>query len=192
MEELERVVQAIASYQHWATEEFHESHDHFRLLGEDNFRRYRPVGHLRIRVQADDSPFDILSRAAAARAAGCHTTVSSPPDLTGLAKDAVKLLDDLTDSWGAAIEFIVESDDDLAGAIATGQTDRIRYAAPNRVPFAIRQAAADALQYIADTPPVAHGRVELLWYFQEQSLSIAYHRYGNLGARIDEQRDEPR
>lgn len=190
--ELERVVQAIASYQHWATEEFHESHDHFRLLGEDNFRRYRPVGHLRICVHADDSPFDIFSRAAAARAAGCHTTVSSPPDLAGLAKDAVKLLDDLTDSWGAAIEFIIESDDELAGAIATGQTDRVRYAAPERVPIAIRKAAAKALQYIADTPPVAHGRVELLWYFQEQSLSIVYHRYGNLGARVDEPRDEPK
>ena len=191
VEDLERVVEAIASCQHWATEEFHASHDHFRLLGEDNFRRYRPVGHLRIRVHADDTPFDIFARAAAARAAGCRTTVSSPPDLAGLAKDAVKLLDDLTDSWGAAIEFITESDDELAGAIATGQTDRVRYAATDRVPLAIRKSAANALQYIADTPPVAHGRVELLWYFQEQSLSVVYHRYGNLGARIDEPRDEP-
>ena len=75
--------------------------------------------------------------------------------------------------------------------IASHQTDRVRYAAPDRVPLAIRQAAADALQYIADTPPVAHGRVELLWYFQEQSLSVVYHRYGNLGQRANEQRDEP-
>ena len=55
----------------------------------------------------------------------------------------------------------------------------------------VRQAAADALQYIADAPPLAHGRVELLWYFQEQSLSVVYHRYGNLGARLNEARDEP-
>jgi RHH-type proline utilization regulon transcriptional repressor/proline dehydrogenase/delta 1-pyrroline-5-carboxylate dehydrogenase len=190
-EELERIVTAIESCQHWATEEFHASHDHFRLLGEDNFRRYRPVEQLRIRVHADDSVFDVFVRAVAARAAGCHTTISSPPDLAGPAREAVKLLDDLTDTWGAAIEFVTESDQQLADIIAARQSDRVRFAAPERVPPAIRKAAADALHYIADTPPVAHGRVELLWYFQEQSLSVLYHRYGNLGARVNETRDEP-
>jgi RHH-type proline utilization regulon transcriptional repressor/proline dehydrogenase/delta 1-pyrroline-5-carboxylate dehydrogenase len=42
--------------------------------------------------------------------------------------------------------------------------------------------------YIADAPPVAHGRVELLSYVQEQSLSHVYHRYGNLGRRAGEPR----
>jgi RHH-type proline utilization regulon transcriptional repressor/proline dehydrogenase/delta 1-pyrroline-5-carboxylate dehydrogenase len=190
-EELERIVAAIESYQHWATEEFHAVHDHFRLLGEDNFRRYRPVEHLRIRVDALDTVFDVFSRAAAARAAACRATVSSPPDLAGSAKEAVKMLDELTDSWGAAIEFITETDAQLALAITSHETNRVRYAAPNRVPLVVREAAADALQYIADTPPIAHGRVELLWYFREQSLSVVYHRYGNLGLRANEARDEP-
>jgi RHH-type proline utilization regulon transcriptional repressor/proline dehydrogenase/delta 1-pyrroline-5-carboxylate dehydrogenase len=103
----------------------------------------------------------------------------------------VKLLDGLTDTWGAAIEFITETDEQLARAMVSHQTDRVRYAAPNRVPLAIRKAAAGTLQYIADTPPVAHGRIELLWYFQEQSLSVVYHRYGNLGLRANDIRDEP-
>jgi RHH-type proline utilization regulon transcriptional repressor/proline dehydrogenase/delta 1-pyrroline-5-carboxylate dehydrogenase len=59
------------------------------------------------------------------------------------------------------------------------------------VPLEIRRAAAEALQYIADAPPVSNGRVELVWYFQEQSLTVLYHRYGNLGRRVDEPRDEP-
>jgi RHH-type proline utilization regulon transcriptional repressor/proline dehydrogenase/delta 1-pyrroline-5-carboxylate dehydrogenase len=190
-EELERVVAAIESYQHWATEEFHATHDHFRLLGEDNFRRYRPVEHLRIRVHEKDTVFDVFARAAAARAAGCRATVSSPPNRAGLKKDAVKLLDDLTDSWGAAIEFITETDEQLAHVIASHQTERVRYAAPDRVPLVIRKTAAGALQYVGDTPPVSHGRVELLWYLQEQSLSVVYHRYGNLGLRANEERNEP-
>jgi RHH-type proline utilization regulon transcriptional repressor/proline dehydrogenase/delta 1-pyrroline-5-carboxylate dehydrogenase len=190
-DELERIVHPIESYQHWATEEFHASHDHFRLLGEDNFRRYRPIDQLRIRVHADDTVFEVFSRAAAARAAGCRTTVSSPPELAGDAKEAVQLLDSLTDSWGAAIEFVTESDEQLCELVRSQATDRVRYGAPSRVPLAVRQAAAESLQYIADTPPIAHGRVELLWYFQEQSLSSVYHRYGNLGARIGEPRDEP-
>jgi RHH-type proline utilization regulon transcriptional repressor/proline dehydrogenase/delta 1-pyrroline-5-carboxylate dehydrogenase len=190
-EDLQRVVAAIESYQYWASEEFHAAHDDFRLLGEDNFRRYRPIDQLRIRVHRDDAVFDVFARAVAARAAGCRTTVSWPPELAGDAKEAVQLLDDLTDGWGAAIEFVTETDEQLANLITSSQTDRIRYAAPDRVPLAIRRAAADALKYIADMPPVAHGRVELLWYFQEQSLSVVYHRYGNLGARINEHRDEP-
>ncbi len=36
------------------------------------------------------------------------------------------------------------------------------------------------------------GRIELLWYLTEQSLSVSYHRYGNLGGRTGEERDEPR
>ncbi|MGD9635650.1 MAG: hypothetical protein AB7U97_20375, partial [Pirellulales bacterium] len=135
--------------------------------------------------------FDVFARAAAARAAGCRTTVSSPPDVADSAKKAVELLDNLTDSWGASIEFVTESDEQLAELVRARAMDRVRYAAPSRVPRNIRQAAAESLQYIADTPPVAHGRVELLWYFQEQSLSVVYHRYGNLGARINEPRDEP-
>ena len=38
---------------------------------------------------------------------------------------------------------------------------------------------------------VSAGRVELLWYVREQSVSHAYHRYGNLGARGGERRAEP-
>ena len=69
--------------------------------------------------------------------------------------------------------------------------DRLRYAAPARVPEAIHRAANEACIYIADTPILAEGRLELLWYVEEQSLSHDYHRYGNLGARADEQRNGP-
>jgi RHH-type proline utilization regulon transcriptional repressor/proline dehydrogenase/delta 1-pyrroline-5-carboxylate dehydrogenase len=190
-EEVNRVLAAIESYQHWAREEFHAAHDHFRLLGEDNFRRYLPVKQLRIRIHPQDTSFDVLARAAAALTAGCRTTVSSPLGLTGPAAQTVELLDELTDAWGAAIEFVEEDDAELGRAIVTRQTDRVRYGAPERVSREIRVAAADALQYIADVSPRAHGRVELLWYFQEQCLSAVYHRYGNFGLRVNESRDEP-
>ena len=36
----------------------------------------------------------------------------------------------------------------------------------------------------------AEGRLELLWYVREQSISTDYHRYGNLGIRADEERAE--
>jgi RHH-type proline utilization regulon transcriptional repressor/proline dehydrogenase/delta 1-pyrroline-5-carboxylate dehydrogenase len=68
---------------------------------------------------------------------------------------------------------------------------RVRYAAPDRVSRIVREAAAEALQWIADLPVSSHGRIELLWYYREQSISHVYHRYGNLGIRADEPRTEP-
>ena len=201
-----RVAAAIEGYLHWIVDEFEQPHDHFRLVGEDNYRRYLPVENLRIRVHPEDSLFETFARAAAARAAGCRAIVSVPP---GYEDPMLQMLDHLTDSWAGAIEFYEESDDALAAEIAAqdpsldAESDgtsyvppnpvhshRLRYAAASRVPLAVRQAAATSFSYVADAPVLAHGRFELLWYFREQSLSHVYHRYGNLGQRSDEKRAE--
>ena len=52
----------------------------------------------------------------------------------------------------------------------------------------IRRAAAASGHWVADVPVVGEGRVELLWYLREQSVSHDYHRYGNLGRRAAESR----
>ncbi len=182
------ITAAIQSYADWSEREFQLQHDHFCLLGEDNFRRYLPLKLLRVRVHPDDSPFEIFARAAAARAVGCLTTVSIPPNLSGTAADAVRQLDLLTEPWAGAIEFVEESETQLAKVLSTGQTERLRYAAPSRVSNAVRRAAAESLQFVADAPISDHGRIELLWYVREQSISHVYHRYGNLGPRSSEKR----
>ena len=43
-------------------------------------------------------------------------------------------------------------------------------------------------EFIGRVPVLAHGRIELLWYVREQSISNDYHRYGNLGGRGSEER----
>ncbi|MBL9165162.1 MAG: bifunctional proline dehydrogenase/L-glutamate gamma-semialdehyde dehydrogenase [Planctomycetaceae bacterium] len=181
---------AMESYLDWMLDEFEPTHDHFRLIGEDNLRRYLAVPNMRLRVAAEDTPWEIFARAAAARAAGCRVVVSEPPALPETPRHAVELLDALTDSWAGAIEFITEADDELAAALRAGSVGRLRYADRSRVPDAIRTAATESYVYVADAPVLAHGRVELLWYLKEQSLSHVYHRYGNLGRRADEPRAE--
>jgi RHH-type proline utilization regulon transcriptional repressor/proline dehydrogenase/delta 1-pyrroline-5-carboxylate dehydrogenase len=186
-----RLLQAIRSYDRWWREEFSREHDHFRLLGQDNVRRYLPFRIIRVRVAAEDTAFDIFARACAARVTGARVIVSSP---AGTSHDAVKLLDELTDSWAAAIEFVEESDAQLAThirALPAHADERIRYAAPDRVPESIRTAAAESGVYLADEPVLAEGRVELLWYLREQSICLDYHRYGNLGERAGESCKEP-
>jgi RHH-type proline utilization regulon transcriptional repressor/proline dehydrogenase/delta 1-pyrroline-5-carboxylate dehydrogenase len=186
--EMGRLVAAIESYDSARLEEFSREHEHFRLIGEDNLRRYPAFREVRVRVDSRDTFFEIFARSCAAKAAGCRVTVSTFP---GEESAAVQLLDELTDSWAASIEFLDETDEQLADAIIHGRTRRVRYAAPDRVPKLIREAAASCGFYIADAPVLAEGRVELLWYLREQSVSHAYHRYGNLGARAGEQRAEP-
>jgi RHH-type proline utilization regulon transcriptional repressor/proline dehydrogenase/delta 1-pyrroline-5-carboxylate dehydrogenase len=187
-----RTVRALTSYDRAWQEEFGREHDHFRLLGQDNVRRYLPFREVRVRVTEGDSLFDVVARACAARITGARVIVSSTPDS---ALPAIHLLDELTDSWAAAIEFIEESDEELAALIREmpdHATERIRYADPRRVPDTIRRAASEKGLYIADEPVLATGRIELLWYLREQSISWDYHRYGNLGSRADEERHGPR
>jgi RHH-type proline utilization regulon transcriptional repressor/proline dehydrogenase/delta 1-pyrroline-5-carboxylate dehydrogenase len=186
-----RLLRAIGSYDRWWRDEFSREHDHFRLLGQDNFRRYLPFKVIRVRVSPQDEAFDIFARACAARVTGARVVVSSP---AGMAHDAVKLLDELTDSWAAAIEFIEETDDQLSAhirALPPHADERIRFAAPARVTDVVRAAAAETGVYLADEPVLGEGRVELLWYLREQSVCHDYHRYGNLGPRAGEARGEP-
>jgi RHH-type proline utilization regulon transcriptional repressor/proline dehydrogenase/delta 1-pyrroline-5-carboxylate dehydrogenase len=183
----ERIVAAALSYERNQREEFAAEHDHFRLVGQDNVRRYLPVGSVRIRVHADDTAFDVFARACAAHVAGCSAVVSTPP---GLDASAVRRLEELTQSWAAAIEFVEETDAQLAQAVREGQVDRVRYAAPDRASLEVLQAGNAANGCVVSTRVSAEGRLELLWYVREQSISTDYHRYGNLGVRADEARAE--
>jgi len=76
----------------------------------------------------------------------------------------------------------------LAAAIRDRQTDRVRYAAPDRAPLEVLLAGGEAGGCVVGTPVSGEGRLEMLWYLREQSISTDYHRYGNLGLRADEPR----
>jgi len=159
---------ASASYEAAWEEEFSREHDHFRLLGEDNFRRYVPLESVCIRVAPGDREFEIAARVAAARAVACHPVVSAPPGVPLPALSA---------------EVIVQTDAEFTAVVRTATIERIRYTARDRVPAEIRRAAAATDTGVIDYPVLAEGRIELLWYLREQSISHAWHRYGNLGAR---------
>lgn len=178
--EIDRVLHALASYEQNHRQEFGREHDTFKLRGQDNIRRYLAVPEMRIRVHPADSFFDLFARVGAARTMGCRITVSTAPNVN---HEHVPYLARITEDWGGAIEFVTESDENLVAVIRAGHTDRVRYAAPDRVPRLLLEAVAQTPCYIARAPVLAQGRIELLWYCREQSISDSYHRYGNLGER---------
>ena len=181
---------ALGSYAYQYKNEFARQHDHMKLVGQDNYRRYLAVRGMRIRIDESDSPFEVFARVAAARSVGCRVTVSFAPTLdeNSVVAGLLQWLDGATTSWAADIEFVEETDAELTVAIEDGNARRLRFAGTDRVPEVIRRMASLHDCYVADEPVLSEGRIELLWYLEEQSISDNYHRYGNLGARIDEPR----
>ncbi len=72
------------------------------------------------------------------------------------------------------------ADDALARRLADGGIARLRLRAS--ASERLRLAALDAAVVVDDAPLVADGRIELLHWLREQSISITAHRYGNLAS----------
>lgn len=176
---------ALESYDHAWRVEFGIEHDDVRLIGQDNIRRYLPLGGVHVRISPESTFFELFACVAAVRATGACAIVSCPQ---GFHSCELDLLKELTQKWGGQIEFVEQTDDELAAAVRDGRVERIRISSPNHVSPTVRRAAAETQIFIADAPVLAEGRVELLWYLEEQSISFDYHRYGNLGTRAGEVR----
>jgi RHH-type proline utilization regulon transcriptional repressor/proline dehydrogenase/delta 1-pyrroline-5-carboxylate dehydrogenase len=187
--EAERLGVALASYEAAAVREFRKSHDHFQLLGEDNWRRYVPFGSVHVRVDGGNTPFEVFASAAAVALAGSRVVMSST---AGCENAALRVLETATYDWAGAIEFVEESDAELARGIERGDVERIRLVARGGAMDEVWRVAHEAGVHLAAEPVLGAGRIELLWSLREQSLSHAYHRYGNLGGRerIRDERSE--
>lgn len=61
--------------------------------------------------------------------------------------------------------------------------ERIRYFQTPNPKDPIYQECAKGAKIIIREKPSLNGRFEWLYYHNEKSLSISYHRYGNLGIR---------
>ena len=177
--EVVKAARAIRSYLFHFEQEFSKETDYFHLRGQDNLHRYLPVGTVMVRIHPDDSLFETLARIAAVRVCGCRLYLSAPAGLDNRAIGFIESDQGRRLCDGAAIHR--ESDADVAGMISNVQ--RIRYALPQRVPQQVLQAAAAAGAYIARSPVLMEGRIELLHYVINQSICDSYHRYGNLGER---------
>ena len=177
--DLRKTIRAIRSYLFAKEQEFSGEKDYFHLRGQDNFLRYLPIGTVAVRLHHGDSLFEILARIAAVRVSGCNLIISIPPGLKNnsteflLSSEGKEFLDN------AKITF--QSDRELIDTMP--HIEGIRYAGPDRAPEEVLKAAAKTGFYVSRTRVIMEGRIELLQYYQEQSICHSYHRYGNLGER---------
>jgi RHH-type proline utilization regulon transcriptional repressor/proline dehydrogenase/delta 1-pyrroline-5-carboxylate dehydrogenase len=177
--DLTKTIRAIKSYLYHREQEFFQEKDYFHLRGQDNIVRYLPAGVVLVRIHPEDSLFEALARIAAAKISKCKPEVSLPQGLDNMVSRF------LSSKQGQVflgnVPMVKQSDTELISMMPTVQ--RIRYAKPNRVPTQVLAAAAKRGFHISRNPVLMEGRIELMQYFQEQSICNNYHRYGNLGER---------
>ncbi|MFV0521607.1 MAG: bifunctional proline dehydrogenase/L-glutamate gamma-semialdehyde dehydrogenase [Mangrovibacterium sp.] len=169
-EERSRLIYAADSYlQHWK-EEFSKERDVNNILGESNTFRYIPIKSCALRLRGNEDLCDIMMVAIACSITGTKLTISH--NLQELGFGEVKSLFDLLKT-----EVKKQSEDEFIDELQ--QYERIRTFS-NEISEAIYNKAAEHGKYIATHKAVKEGRIELLHYLKEQSISYEYHRYGSI------------
>lgn len=175
-EEFEKLEVALQSYLENFENEFSQAKDYAKVRGEDNHFKYLPLKNVLIRVSSDDTIFEIVSRILAAKVSGVHFKVSVNNNA-----EVKSFLNGAKELFSARDRLIEQSDEELITSIS--RYDRVIYSDISKVPALVFEAATKSLTFIVRAKPMMEGRLELLNYFIEQSISHSFHRYGNIGAR---------
>ncbi len=174
---MEKTLATAGNFAYWLEKEFLTEHDYARVRGENNIIRYLPVKSVLLRFEENDTLYTMLSSVAAAKMAGAQLHISIP---RAPVNEALIWLRDNSALLLEKEESLAEEDEEaLLGSMA--QAERIRFLRPGNVSESLYEQAAGSAFYIASEPFIGHGRIELMHYFIEQSISNSYHRYGNLG-----------
>lgn len=139
-------------YEHQWRTHFSIEHDPTGLFCESNVFRYRPLDRVVLRVGPNASAADVALVHKAARVCGVEVVVS---------------------------RHDVETQDKLARRIADLGTTRIRVVGES-VEEGLQIAANQANVHLATDEVLRVGRLELLHYLREQSMTQTLHRFGNL------------
>jgi len=174
--EFEKLSIALQSYYENYENEFSQEKDYANVRGEDNHFRYLPLKNVLIRVSSNDSLFETIARILAAKISGVHFKVSI--NNNNLVKTFLENAEELFTSRD---KFVSQTDEEISKILY--KYDRVLYSDISKVPEIVFKSAAKSLTFIVRQKPMMEGRLELLNYFIEQSISHSYHRYGNIGAR---------
>ena len=167
----DRLVSAAGSYAHWWKQHFSIEHDPSQVHGETNHFRYRPRPWHVLRMNDPSSGGSLL--AAAMTAVACQLTgvklqISLPR--------AAAWTGPLSTMTGCGI--YLESHDLLVSRLGQMRDGTVRVVNP--VDGELFEPAKIGNIHVITQPVFANGRIELLHYLREQSVSQTVHRYGNI------------
>ena len=163
-----RLQSAIESYVENMKNEFIPEKDTHQLMGEKNTFRYLPLKKMVLRISESDLMIDIMMAIAASTIANTVIDISINPN-------DVKLKA-LKNCFGED-KIIAEKEEQFLNNIE--KYDRIRTCS-DKLSIDFYRKAAQMGKHIVNVKPLTEGRVELLNYLKEQSISFEYHRYGSI------------
>ena len=175
--QIENAFRYSCNFLHWYEIEFLKEHDYAHIRGQSNLVKYLPVKSVLLRIEDDDTLDEVLASIIAIKIIGAKLHISIPllshkAELIYLESKQRLFLDEDD-------KFSRDDEDSLAFSMLN--IDRVRYLKEENVPKGIYERVAKNALYIASDPFVSHGRIEMMHYFVEQSISDSFHRYGNLG-----------
>ena len=152
---------AARSFARWWRDEFSIEHDPSGLRSETNAFRYRQLaGEVVLRVSANVTTLDIAVAVIASKTVGALLSISALEPL----------------ELHSGIDTVIENDESLINRISGSTISRLR--APGNKNMDIATAAHLAGIVIDAAPVIRNGRVELIHWMREQSVTECQHRYG--------------
>lgn len=176
VEELGLWTASCANYAYW-WKRLKQDRDPSKIVGQDNLFRYVPRKKMTFRIGSHSKPLDVLRVCAAALTCGAKMQISWTPQ-SQAEFNWLELMPSL-----AVLE---ETEEEFIARVKSGNLERIRLV--EKPSQALLEAAAESITHLIDDPILVNGRLELLHYLREVSISHDYHRYGNLGLREGELR----
>jgi RHH-type proline utilization regulon transcriptional repressor/proline dehydrogenase/delta 1-pyrroline-5-carboxylate dehydrogenase len=183
----EKLIAAADSYAYEYDHHFSKETDYFQLRGEENIFRYNPVKEVFVVLNQSDSLIDACAVLLAAAlfqinvSIGFQNKGSFNPNVLEVIKNFIAVLNIF--SKVSTIEIISHELNDTFITDNITNYERLRVCSKGNLSKEVKTVANKLGKHIFDSKPKIDGRLELLNYVNEQSISYAYHRYGNLGIR---------
>ncbi len=175
--ELKRAIFMAKSYAYHYKHEFSQAKDYVKIRGEDNLFSYTKVKSVGYRITEKDTLSDMLGVALACLISQIPLTLSIENERAN--KDLTFFLECLK-VLQANAPIVYESLQKFSEKL--NAFNRVRYLKSDL--DLLHEQASRLGIVLATTKPCLNGRFELLYYHLERSVSISYHRYGNLGSRV--------
>lgn len=157
------------SYAFYWNHYFSKEHDPSEVVGQDNLQKYVPHKKIVLVVQEGDTLVDVLREVAAA------LTCGTPLEISLGEPEMFKAL--LSLQLPSGVQLTYETWESLIRRLK--EISRLRLLQKNHL---------DVVCQVNIGEVMANGRLELLQFLREVSISRDYHRYGNLGERENEPR----
>ena len=151
---------------------FSKERDYFHILGESNVERFLALKNLLLIVSADDTRESIEAYIYAAELSGVELTLGYFSE--------IKVIKELDNNCCAEIKYLTQ-ETFLEDA---SHYSRIRMFDAKNLEDSSKELCAKEHIYIDCEPFVPVARIEMLYFFHEQSISNAYHRYGNITKKV--------